>query len=52
MYTGRENFKNTGLTDDVIARDKTEYSSHSLAEVVGGKDSNEWLLITRYSTGK
>ena len=34
--TGRDNFKNTRVTDDVITRDKTEYSSHSLAEVVYG----------------
>ena len=38
--TGRENFKKTGVVDDVIARDKTEYSSHRLTEVVDGKNRN------------
>ena len=35
--TGRKNVKKTGFTDDVITRDKNEYSSHALAEVVDGK---------------
>ena len=39
--TGRENVKKTGVTDDVITRDKTEYSSHTLAEVVDGIKNNE-----------
>ena len=30
-------FKKIGFTEDVITRDKTEYSSHALAEVVDGK---------------
>ena len=47
-----DNIKNTRGTDDVITRDKTEYSSHTLAKVVDGEDRNEWLLITRSSTGK
>ena len=33
--------KKTGGTDDVISRDKTEYSSHALAEVVNGIKRNE-----------
>ena len=33
--TGRENVNNTRVTDHVIIRDKTGYSSPSLAEVVG-----------------
>ena len=35
--TGRENVKKTGFTDDVIKRDKTGYSSHTLAEVMDKK---------------
>ena len=27
----------TGVTDDVITCDKTEYSSHTITEVVDGK---------------
>ena len=38
--TGRENFKNTRFTDDVISRDKTEYASHTLTEVMDGKHKN------------
>ena len=44
--------KNTGVTDDVINRDNTEYSSHALVQVVNGKNRNEWVLITRYRTVK
>ena len=33
--------KKTGVTDDVINRDKTEYSSHALAEVGDGIYNNE-----------
>ena len=50
--TGKENVKRNGVTYDVITRDKTEYSSHALAEVVDGKNSNEWVLITKSRTGK
>ena len=50
--TGMENANNTGVTDDIINLDKTEYSSHSLAEVVDGENRNEWILITRSRTGK
>ena len=35
------NVKKTGVTNDVITRDKTEYSSPALAEVVDGINSNE-----------
>ena len=50
--TGRENVNKTGVTDDVITHDKTEYFSHALAEVLDEKNRNEWVLITRSSTGK
>ena len=50
--TGRENVKRTGVTDDVITCDKTEYSSHAINEVIDGGNRNEWILITRSSTGK
>ena len=32
--TGRQYVKKTGVTDEVITRDNTEYLSHTLAEVV------------------
>ena len=44
--------ENTRVTDDVITHNKTEYSSHTLAEVVDGKHKNDWILITRSRTGK
>ena len=34
---GRGIVKNTRVTDDVITRDKNEYSSHALAGVKDGK---------------
>ena len=40
MDTGRENINKVGVADDVITRDKTEYSSHSLAEAVNGTNRN------------
>ena len=49
--TGRENVKNTRVTDDVITHDKTKYSSHALDEVVDGENRNKWILITRSRTG-
>ena len=52
MDTGRENIKNTRVTDDVISCEKTEYPSHSLAEVVDGKHKNDWILVTRSRIGK
>ena len=39
--TGRENVKKTGVTDDIVTCDKTEYSSHTLSEVVDGRNRNE-----------
>ena len=45
--TGRENVNNTRVTDDVISRDKNEYPSHTIAEVVYGKHDNDWILVTR-----
>ena len=47
VYTKRENVKNTRVTDDVINRDKTKYSSHALAEVVDGDHMIYWILVTR-----
>ena len=44
--------ENTRVTDDVITHNKTEYSSHALAEVVDGKHKNDWILIIRSSTDK
>ena len=41
MDTGRENFNNTRVTDDVISHENTEYSSHTLVEVVDGKHDND-----------
>ena len=34
--TGREDVKNNRVMDDIISQDKTEYSSHALAEVLDG----------------
>ena len=39
--TRRGNIKNTGVMDDIITRDKTEYSSYALAEVLYGIKMNE-----------
>ena len=39
--TGRGDVKKTGVTDDIITRDKTEYSIHSLAEFVDRTNRNE-----------
>ena len=51
--TVRENVKNTRVTDDVITRYTTEYSSHALAKVVDGEHKNDWILISsRSRTGK
>ena len=47
-----ETVKKTGYMDDVIAHDKAEYSSHTLTEVLYGKNRIEWVLITRSRTGK
>ena len=52
MDTEKKNVKNTRVVDDVISRDKTEYSSHTLAEVVYGKHNNDWVLVTRSRIGK
>ena len=41
VYTGRGNVKKTGVTDDSITRENTEYSSHALAVVVDGTNNNE-----------
>ena len=40
MGTGRENVKNTRVADDVITRDKTEYSIHALSDIVDVKNRN------------
>ena len=50
--TGRENVKNTRVTDDTIIRDKTKYSSHSLEEVMDGKHKNDYILVTISRIGK
>ena len=52
METGRENVKNTSITDDAIKYDKTEYSSNSLAEVIDGENKNDWILVMRYRIAK
>ena len=43
---------NIRVTNDVITRDNYGYSSHSLTEVVDGKNRNEWILIIRSRAGK
>ena len=52
LETGRDDVKNNRVTDDLIKRDKTEYSSHALSEVVGGENRNYWILATRSSIDK
>ena len=52
VENGRDNVKNTRVVDDVIKRDKTEYSSHALAEVVDGENRNYCTLVTRSRIGK
>ena len=52
MDTGRENEKNTCVTNDKITKYKTGYFSHALAEVVDGKHKNDWILIMISSTDK
>ena len=41
MDTRRDNVNNTGVMDDVIPCDKTEYSIQALAEFVDGENKNE-----------
>ena len=52
VKTGRDNVNNTKVTDDVIRCDKTEYSSHTLYEVVDGENRNDWILVTISRIGK
>ena len=52
VENGRDNVKNTRVVDDVIKRDKTEYSSHALAEVVDGENRNYCTLVTISRIGK
>ena len=52
MDTGMENVNNTRVIETIISRDNTEYSSHTLSEVLDEKKRNEWILITRYRTSK
>ena len=44
--------KNIKVTDGIIERDSTEYSSHALAEVEDGENRNEWISVTRSRIGK
>ena len=46
MEIGRENVKNIRVMDDVIKKDKTEYFSHTLNEIVDGENSNDCILVT------
>ena len=43
---------NIGVTDEIMNRDKTEYSSHAPAKVMDAENMNDWILVTRYRTGK
>ena len=52
LETGKENVNNYRVTDAVIKREKTEYYSHVIAEVVDKENSNDWILVTRYRIGK
>ena len=52
VETGRDNVNISRVTDKVMERDKTEYSSQALAEVVDGENKNDWILVTKYRIGK
>ena len=47
-----DNVNISRVTNEVMERDKTEYSSHALAEVVDGENRNDWILVTRSRVGK
>ena len=47
-----EYVKKTRVIDDVFTCDNTKYSSHTLSEVVDGKNRNECVLITISRTCK
>ena len=51
-YSIRKGVNNTIVMYDVIRHDKTEYSSHALAEVGDGKHKNNWILVTKSMIGK
>ena len=40
------NVNNTRVTDYVIKRDKAEYYSHALDEVMDEENRNYWILVT------
>ena len=44
--------KKTGVTDEIMKHENTEYSSHALAEVMGGENRNDCILVARYRIGK
>ena len=52
METGRNNFNNNGVTDEVMDFDLNEYSSHTFANPVDQKNGSERVLVTRYTIGK
>ena len=52
VETGRGNANNIRVTDDFIKCNKTEYSSHTLADVVDGGKRNDWIFVTKYRIGK
>ena len=52
FYLIRMSVKDTRVVDNIINRDKTEYSSHKLTGVVDGKQNNDWILIMISMTGK
>ena len=39
--------KNIGFTEEIMEHKKTEYYIHALAEVVGGENRNDCILVTR-----
>ena len=52
VETRRRNIKSIRVSDKIIERDKTEYSSHALADVMYGENRNDWILVTRSRIGK
>ena len=52
VETRKENVKNIWFADEIMERDKTGYSIHTIAEVVGGENIKDWILVTRSRIGK
>ena len=52
MKNGRGDVNITRVMDDVMKRDKTEYYSHEIAEVLNGENRNDRILVILSRIGK